>query len=122
MKNRIRYDAEKNTVFLNFEALHVKVNEDIFLIKNAIEEVVKPIGKPVKGVVNYDNFSIPADLIAAYAEMVSNLVKTYYKDVTRYTTSAFLRMKLGESLASRGVAPHIFESEYEAKRYIDRLD
>jgi propionate CoA-transferase len=35
--------------------------------------------------------------------------------VTRFTTSAFMHVKLGESLGKRGVAPHIFESEEEAK-------
>jgi hypothetical protein len=30
---------------------------------------------------------------------------------SRYTTSAFLRMKLGASLEKRGVSPHIYESK-----------
>jgi propionate CoA-transferase len=35
--------------------------------------------------------------------------------VTRFTTSAFMRAKLGDQLEQRGVAPHIYESEDEAK-------
>ena len=35
--------------------------------------------------------------------------------VPRYTTSGFLRIKLGEALQRRGVAPHIFESAKEAQ-------
>jgi propionate CoA-transferase len=31
--------------------------------------------------------------------------------VTRFTTSAFMRAKLGDALVKRGVAPQIFESE-----------
>jgi propionate CoA-transferase len=34
--------------------------------------------------------------------------------VVRYSTSGFLRAKLGPALAARGVAPHIFESAEEA--------
>jgi hypothetical protein len=34
---------------------------------------------------------------------------------TRFTTSAFMRAKLGDQLEQRGVAPHIYESEDEAK-------
>jgi propionate CoA-transferase len=34
--------------------------------------------------------------------------------VSRYSTSAFMRAKLGEALARRSVAPHIFESADEA--------
>jgi propionate CoA-transferase len=38
--------------------------------------------------------------------------------VTRYTTSGFLRRKLGEALSDRGVAPHIYESADEAQRHL----
>lgn len=39
---------------------------------------------------------------------------TYFHGVTRFATSAFMRAKLGGTLESRGVAPHIYESESEA--------
>ena len=48
--------------------------------------------------------------------MVQQLVSKYYQDVTRYTTSAFLRMKLGDALKKRAMAPHIFENQTEAKQ------
>ena len=44
-----------------------------------------------------------------------DVVERYYVGVTRYTTSAFLRVKLGDALREREVAPHIFESEAEAR-------
>src|SRR5437764_801420 len=33
----------------------------------------------------------------------------------RYTTSAFMRLKLGEALKDRDVAPHVFETRREAQ-------
>ena len=42
------------------------------------------------------------------------IADTYFHSVTRFTTSAFMRAKLGVALESRGVAPHIYESEGEA--------
>jgi propionate CoA-transferase len=39
----------------------------------------------------------------------------HYDSVRRYSTSAFMRLKLGEALAARGVAPHVFESREEAQ-------
>jgi propionate CoA-transferase len=45
----------------------------------------------------------------------------FYRDITRYTTSAFQRMKLGESLEARGLAPHVYESREEAKRGLDGM-
>jgi propionate CoA-transferase len=47
--------------------------------------------------------------------MVKHVTK-FYATVTRYTTSTFLRMKLGDELQKRGVAPHIYESREEARR------
>jgi propionate CoA-transferase len=60
-------------------------------------------------VVNYDGFDILEDLVPEYAAMVKELTERYYRRVTRYTTSAFMRMKLGEALERRGVAAHIYE-------------
>jgi propionate CoA-transferase len=51
--------------------------------------------------------------------MARELVDRYYIDVTRYTTSSFLRAKLGPALAARGVAPHIFETAEEARRALE---
>lgn len=39
----------------------------------------------------------------------------FYSGVSRYTTSGFLRIKLGEALQRGGVAPHIFESAENAR-------
>jgi propionate CoA-transferase len=47
--------------------------------------------------------------------MVKEVVEAFYENVTRYTTSAFLRMKLGDALASRQVSPHMYETAEEAR-------
>jgi len=44
----------------------------------------------------------------------------YYTTSTRYTTSAFLRLKLGEALSRRRVAAHIFETSEEAHAFVAR--
>jgi propionate CoA-transferase len=46
----------------------------------------------------------------------------FYSGVTRYTTSGFLRTKLGEALEKRRVAPHIFESAEEAQSDLRNLE
>jgi propionate CoA-transferase len=50
--------------------------------------------------------------------MVRELVDRHYFAVARYTTSVFLRAKLGPALAARGVAPHIFETAADAQRWV----
>ena len=65
-------------------------------------------------VVNYDSFELDEAIVEAYAAMVQYLSDKYYTHVSRYTTSAFLRVKLGDALEERGLSPHIFESQREA--------
>jgi propionate CoA-transferase len=65
-------------------------------------------------VVNYDGFEVDSDLEDACLDAVQQMGDTYFHGVTRFTTSAFMRAKLGSALESRGVAPHIYESEGEA--------
>ena len=72
-------------------------------------------------IVNYDNFSISPDVLDPYVDMVKRLVDRHYSGATRYTTSGFLRMKLGDALAGRDVAPHIYESAEEARAHLREL-
>ncbi|KAB7628220.1 acyl CoA:acetate/3-ketoacid CoA transferase [Alkalilimnicola sp. S0819] len=118
LESRLIYDAEQNLLFINFEAYAIRERADIERTRQAVEAVVRPLGRKVRAIVNYDNFTIRPDLVADYADMVSHLVARYYADITRYTTSAFLRMKLGESLRTRGLSPHIFESGEEAQAHL----
>ena len=57
-------------------------------------------------------------LFDSYSGMVRYLIDNFYLDVTRYATSGFLRMKLGEELQNRGVAPHIYESSEDARAHL----
>jgi propionate CoA-transferase len=50
--------------------------------------------------------------------MVRYLEMHYYTTASRYTTSAFMRMKLGEALSRRSVAAHIFETRGEAHAFV----
>ena len=50
-----------------------------------------------------------------------NDVLPYYEGVTRYTTSAFLRMKMGEELEKRHLAPYIYESPEEARQAMKKV-
>ena len=46
----------------------------------------------------------------------------FYSGVTRYTTSGFLRTKLGDALKQRAVSPHIYESAEEAGAHLRELE
>jgi propionate CoA-transferase len=122
LDQRFTYDPKQNLFFVNFERLPVRSRNDIRAIKEAVEAKLAPLGRKVYAIVNYDNFSIVPELLDEYSAMVRGLMDHYYSGVSRYTTSGFLRMKLGESLERRGVAPHIFESAEDAQSNLRRLE
>jgi propionate CoA-transferase len=120
LEDRLTYEPEENLFFVNFEGFSVNTSQDVQNVKEAVEKIVAPLGKSVYTIVNYDNFSILPDIMDEYTDMVKYLVENYYSGVSRYTTSTFLRMKLGDALKKRDVAPYIFESSEEAKRAIGK--
>ncbi|SAL01658.1 3-oxoadipate CoA-succinyl transferase subunit alpha [Caballeronia terrestris] len=114
MSERFSYDAEKNMLFINFEGHKVATPDDVEAIRAEVERALSGAAARPHAIVNYDNFSIAADVIDAYSDMVTDLVDRFYSDVTRYTTSSFLRMKLGAALQRRSVSTYIYETPEEA--------
>ena len=122
LEERFSYDPQQNTFFINFERLAVKSLADVEQIRSIVEARLGALGKKVYTIVNYENFTIAPEVLDAYGEMVKGLVERYYSGVTRYTTSNFLRMKLGDALRDRDVAPHIYESADDAHARLRELE
>jgi propionate CoA-transferase len=120
LSRRFAFAPEQDIFFINFERLDIRRQEDIVDIRAEVEKSLAPIGRKVYAIVNYDGFNIVPELVDAYSAMVKDLTERFYTRVTRYTTSNFLRMKLGDALEERGVAPHIYESAQEALDHLDR--
>ncbi|MCE2915432.1 MAG: acyl CoA:acetate/3-ketoacid CoA transferase [Rubrivivax sp.] len=115
LADRFALDAAGRTIFINFERLAIRSVDDIEAVRAEVERHVAPIGERIDAVVNYDHFTLAPELEDDWAAMVRELVDRFYRKVTRYTTSGFLRAKLGPALAARGVAPHIYESAGQAR-------
>lgn len=104
---RFSYDDEQNPFFVNFEGFAVDRLEDIDAVRRELEKHLAPLDHKGYAIVNYDNFRIVPDLLERYIEMVGGRVERYYADVTRYTTSSFLRLKLARrwnSVRSRRIS------------------
>ncbi|AMD00605.1 acyl CoA:acetate/3-ketoacid CoA transferase [Halomonas chromatireducens] len=118
LAQRFHFDEAADVLFINFENLKVTSPEDIATIRDTVEACLAPLGRKVYAVVNYDHFRIDESLLADYTAMVSDLEHRFYHRVTRYTTSSFMRRKLGHALEERAVAPHIYESAQEARQHL----
>ncbi|MFO8112690.1 MAG: hypothetical protein R6T92_09310 [Desulfosalsimonadaceae bacterium] len=116
---RLSYDRQRNLFFVNFEGYAIKSRADIQQAEEKVREILEPLGHKVYTVVNYDNFHIDAELIPEYTQMIKRLSDDLYSGVTRYTTSTFLRAKLGDALLRFNITPHIYKTADEALEALD---
>ena len=112
--DRLSYDAASNTVYMNYAGMRVRNEGDIRLIVDAVDALLGPLAKRVHSVVNYERFSCDDDVFNAYADAVKYVEQTYYLDVKRYTSGAFLRHKLGSELAKRQISSEVLDSHQAA--------
>jgi propionate CoA-transferase len=117
LSERITYDQQRNTIFINFEGFQVRTAADVDLVRREVESRCKAIGKKVALVANYDGFHLDPAVSDAYFSMITYMQNRYYSSASRYTTSAFMRLKLGAGLAERNLSPHVFETWAEAQAF-----
>ena len=117
LADRINYDQERNILFINFEGFQVRTVHDVELVRREVEARCKAIGRKVALIVNYDGFYLDPVVSDAYMSMITYMEQRHYSSASRYTTSAFMRMKLGAGLAERNLAPHVFETWAEAQAF-----
>ena len=122
IEQRFTYHPAENRFFANLEGHRVRNHEDVEEVRRMVESKLALLGHKVYAIVNYDNFEIFPDIIDEYSTMVRDLVDRFYSGVTRYTTSSFLRAKLGDALKQRALAPHIYESAEEATTQLRDLE
>ena len=122
LDRRFSFDPQQNLFFVNFEGLAVNTAADVAAIRTEVENKLAGLGRRVFAIVNYDNFTIGREVLDAYSEMVLDLMSRFYSGVTRYSTSSFLRAKLGDALEQRAVSPYIYESSEEAHAHLRLME
>jgi len=122
LEQRLSYDAVQNLFFVDFAGMDVRTPSDIDRIRQAVDACLATVGHRVDAIVNYDRFCIPPELIDSYIDMVSGIMERHYRHVTRYASSSFLRLKLGEALSNHRVPPHIYANADEARHHLVHPD
>ena len=122
LSERVSYDAERNILFLNLEGWSVRKKADIDDLRKILVAAVVAAGRRVNSVVNHDGCRIAEDLYDDYAEMIAYMMEYHYLTSARYSTSAFMRLKMQEALDKRGLAPHIFERAEDAHAFLAKAD
>ncbi|EPX78193.1 acetyl-CoA--acetoacetyl-CoA transferase subunit alpha [Litoreibacter arenae] len=115
LPDRIAIDPNLGQLFLNFEKMRIRTLDEVKLVERLVAEACVAYGKPVNVVVNYDGFRIDEALVSDWAKMVDGLTERFYRNVSRYSGSAFMRMKLGEVFPD--ARTHIYESREKARSF-----
>ncbi|OTP68737.1 Acetyl-CoA:acetoacetyl-CoA transferase, alpha subunit [Caballeronia sordidicola] len=118
MSERLSYDAERNTLFANFEGMGVRSNGDVESVRRVLEAFCNRIENQVSLIVNYDGFRLDDSVADTYFAMVKLLQLKYYSSATRFTTSAFMRMKLGAAFCEPDGASHVCETHAQAASHV----
>ena len=116
IEDRISYSPQTNTLFLDFAGMRVRTEADLERIKVAVEGTLKPIGRRVVSIVNYDSFWVDPDMADKYLDLVRYIEDKYYLKVSRYTTNGFMRIKLTRGLEERQVTSGVARSYVEAAK------
>ncbi|MEO9778905.1 MAG: CoA-transferase [Sedimentitalea sp.] len=117
LPDRIALDPARHQLFLNFEKMRVRSQAEVERVGRLVAETCAPMQQPVDVVVNYDGFRIDEALEPDWARMVADLTARYYGKVSRYSGSAFMRMKLGKVFPD--ARTHIFETSEQARNFLD---
>ena len=117
---RIALDAAQERLFINLEKLRIRNIGDVERINARVEAVCGGLDHKVDAIVNYDGTVIYPEIEEHYAAQIQTLEKRFYRTTTRYSASAFMRMKLGKVFA-RSEAAHIFESQRDAQAFLDGI-
>ena len=87
LEDRLSYDAERNTLFLNLEGMHLRTRDDVDRGRRVFEERCRPSGARCCAVVNYDGFVVDPAVADTYAAMV-RYIDTHYYAAARATRPA----------------------------------
>jgi propionate CoA-transferase len=102
-------------LFIDFSGYRVRGTPEVGAVREQVARLVGPLGRKVAAVIGYDGCSIDPAVTEAWFDMARDVQTRFYSKASRYTTSAFMRLKLGAAVAWREMAPHVFEIAAEAR-------
>jgi len=118
LSQRMMFDDKRNTLFLGLDGYRVQNQSDVEAIREGVFAVFARVGRRFSAIINYDSSDIAPDMADEWFSMAADVEQKCYDHVSRYTTSAFMRLKLGDALSRRNVAPHIFETSADAHQFV----
>jgi propionate CoA-transferase len=110
LAERFTLDADRSMLFIDLTGYRVRREEQVEAVREQVRSMVEPLARKVTAVINYDGCDIDPVVAKTWFDMVQDVHARFYEKASRYTTSAFMRLKLGDELRQREMAPHVFET------------
>ncbi|MFZ1427377.1 MAG: CoA-transferase [Geminicoccaceae bacterium] len=110
LADRFTVDPVRSMLFIDYAGYRIRHQAQVEAVRELIRSLVEPLGRKVEAVIDYDGCHISATIAEAWFDMARDVQARFYVKASRYTTSAFMRLKLGDALQRRAMAPHVFES------------
>lgn len=120
LDTRIALDPAGERLFINLAKLRIRNQGDVDRIVSRVHAICGTLGHQVDAIANYDGTAIYPEIEDAYGAAIQQLEDQYYRSTTRYSNSAFMRLKLSKVFA-RSQGSHIFEAEDEARRFMEAV-
>ena len=115
LAERFTLDPARSMLFIDFAGYRVRSPEQVEAVREQVAGLIGPLGRKVEAVIDYDGCSIDPVVAEAWFDMARDVQARFYATASRYTTSAFMRLKLGDALLRREMAPHVFETAAEVQ-------
>jgi propionate CoA-transferase len=113
LADRFAFDPARAILFIDFAGYRVQHMAQVEAVREQVRSLVEPLGRKVAAVIDYDGCTIDPTIAEAWFDMARDVQSRFYDKASRYTTSAFMRLKLGDALQRREMAPHVFETAAE---------
>lgn len=115
LSERVSYNADENVAYANFEGLSLVTENDAHELAAFLDQWFASLGRKVKVIVNYDNFTLGIRAKPIFFEMVRQNQEKYFLSSTRYSTNAFFRLQLGEEFAEAQIGQQFYKNFAEAR-------
>ena len=114
LEQRLQFDAQHGVLFVDLSRLRLRTSADVEQLAGVLQARLEAIGQPVDGVINYEQFELDPEIADLWAQRAAELAQRHYRRVTRYGGSAFVRARLTQALALRGLPADMVTSADEA--------
>ena len=120
LDKRISYNPDNNMLFLDFSAMRLETVEDVISVRDSVEAVLKPLGRRVDAIINYDGFWTNPEISDDYLDAVHYIQSRYYNKASRFASNGFARIQLAKGLRVHQVHSDVVGNVAEARRSLGR--